>query len=100
AIWISDRRDPSREAKIANAMAPKAWLDWIKYGSSEIERLKRRVTRYHIVPKRDQVAAPDSTGRKVLESIYTFYEPKRHRFEALASLACESMIKGTGASYH
>jgi hypothetical protein len=99
-IWISDRRDPSREAKIANAMAPKAWLDWIRYGSSEIERLKRRVARYHIVPKRDQVAAPDSDKRKVLESIYSFYEPKRHRFEALASLACESMIKDTGASYH
>jgi hypothetical protein len=99
-LWIADRRDPNRDAKVANAMAPKAWLDWVKYGSPEIERLRRRVARYHIVPKSDQVAPTESDKRKTLETIYRFYEPKRHRFEALASLACESMIKNTGASYH
>lgn len=99
-IWIADRRDKARVSNMANAMAPKSWRDWIKYGSAEIERLKRRVTRYHILSKRDQVAPTDSEKRKVVEGIYEFYEQKRHRFEALASLACESMIKDTGASYH
>ncbi len=98
-LWIADRRNPMNDVKIANAMAPKAWLDWVKYGSSEIEKLKRRVARYRIVPKRDQVAPAASDHRKVLESIYGFYEPKRHRFEALASLACESMVKESGAHY-
>lgn len=98
-LWIADRRDPKNEAKIANAMAPKAWLAWVKYGSAEIEKLKRRVARYRIVPKRDQVAPADSDKRKVLQKIYDFYEPKRHRFEALASMACESMVKETGAHY-
>lgn len=98
-LWIADRRDPTVETKIANAMAPKTWLDWVKYGSAEIEKLKRRVARYRIVPRKDQVAPASSDHRKVLETIYTFYEPRRHRFEALASMACESMVKETGAHY-
>lgn len=99
-IWISDRRDPKRVSKLANAMAPDSWRKWIKFGSPEIERVRRRVTRYHIVPKSHQVAPTDSSKRKALEKIYKFYEHKRHRFEALASLACESMIKSTGGAYH
>jgi len=99
-LWISDRRNAALDSKHANAMAPKTWQEWIKYGSAEIEKLKRRVTRYHIIPKKDQVAPADSDKRKILERIYSFYEPKRHRFEALASLACESMVRETGASYH
>ena len=99
-LWIHDRRDPSRACGVANAMAPKAWQRWVKLGSPEIERIKRRVARYHILPKRDQVAPVSSEGGKTLEAIYRFYEPKRHRFEALASLACESMVRGTGAEYH
>ncbi len=98
-LWIADRRDPTRESKLANGMAPKAWQDWVKYGSAEIEKLKRRVARYRIVSRKDQVTPADSDKRKVLQKIYDFYEPKRHRFEALASMACESMIKETGANY-
>lgn len=71
-----------------------------KVGSPEIERIKRRVARYHILPKRDQVAPLGSEAGKTLEIIYRFYETKRHRFEALATLACESMVRGTGVEYH
>lgn len=98
--WVADRRIAENDIKLANAMAPRAWLEWIKFGSAEIERLKRRVARYRIASKRDQVAPSDSDKRKVLETIYRFYEPKRHRFEALASMACESMVRETGANYH
>lgn len=99
-LWIQDRRDPGHVAQVANAMAPKAWREWIKHGSPEIERLRRRVARYHILPKREQVAPIGSEASKTLQTIYQFYEQRRHRFEALASLACESMIRGTGATYH
>ena len=99
-MWIKDRRDASLGSVQANAMAPKSWLDWVKYGSADIERVRRRVARYHILPKRDQVAPVASDKRNVLDKIYSFYEPKRHRFEALASLACESMVKDTGTAYH
>lgn len=98
-LWIADRRNKDLESMAANAMAPKAWCDWIKYGSAEIEKLKRRVARYHIASKKEQVAPADSDQRRVLEKIYSFYETRRHRFEALASMACESMIRDTGASY-
>jgi hypothetical protein len=98
-MWIADRRDPKRDSVIANAHAPRSWLSWVKYGSAEIERLRRRVSRHHIVPKGDQVVGMQTGNWRVLERIYSFYEPKRHRFEALASLACESMIRQTGATY-
>lgn len=99
-LWAADRRNPETTAKIANAMAPKSWHRWVKYGAPEVERLRRRIARYHIASKRDQISPADSDSRRVLEKIYQFYEPRRHRFEALASLACESMMKNTGASYH
>lgn len=99
-MWIRDRRDKGVDPVQANAMAPKSWLDWIKYGSSEVERIRRRVSRYHIHSKKDQVAPVDSDRRKVLDKIYSFYDSRKHRFEALASLACESMVKETGTAYH
>jgi hypothetical protein len=99
-LWAADRRNPETTAKIANAMAPKSWHRWVKYGTPEVERLRRRVARYHIASKRDQLSPADSDSRRVLEKVYQFYEPRRHRFEALASLACESMMKNTGASYY
>lgn len=98
--WIGDRRDPSRATKVANAHAPRSWLQWIQYGTSAIERLRRRVSRHHIIPKGDQIVGLRCANRKVLEKIYSFYEPRRQRFEALASLVCESMIRDTGANYH
>ncbi|TAA23281.1 restriction endonuclease [Pseudoxanthomonas winnipegensis] len=98
-LWVQDRRDPGREARVANAMAPKAWRQWIKYGSPELERIRRRVSRHHILPKREQMSPATSENGKTLEAVYRFYEPRRHRFEALASLACESMVRGTGAAY-
>ena len=98
-MWIQDRRHKATDAVVANAMAPKSWLQWIKFGSPEIERIRRRVSRHHIASKSEQTASSATENRKTLEAIYKFYEPKRHRFEALASLACESMVRETGASY-
>lgn len=46
-----------------------------------------------------QVLAAASANLPVLSEIYNFYENRKARFEALASLACESTIKETGASY-
>lgn len=97
--WIQDRRNPAVDAVAANAKAPRAWLQWVKYGSPEIERVRRRVARYHILQKKDQVMPTDSTVGKTLDTVYRFYAEKRHRFEALASLACESLVRGTGAGY-
>ncbi|UNK48013.1 restriction endonuclease [Lysobacter sp. S4-A87] len=97
--WIASRREKGADLTAANALAPKAWREWIQYGSAELEGLRRRVARYHIVSKKEQVAPTESTKRKALDKIYSFYDGRKHRFEALASLACESMIRDTGASY-
>src|SRR5690606_923455 len=78
-LWISDRRNPKHDAMVANAHAPKAWQQWVKYGSPEIERIKRRVARYHIVRRQDQVMPASSTIGKTLDTVYRFYEGKKHR---------------------
>jgi len=98
--WIEARRNGSLSASAANSLAPISWLNWIKFGSAEIEALRRRVTRYHILSKKQQLAPEGSEKRKVIEQIYGFYDQRKHRFEALASIACESMVKSSGASYH
>lgn len=97
--WIGERRNPQIPTVTANAKAPASWHQWIKFGSPEIERLRRRVARYHILPRQVQVVAASSESGRTLEAIYKFYEQRKHRFEALASLACESMVRGTGAAY-
>jgi hypothetical protein len=97
--WVQGRRNPALSATVANDRAPKAWRDWVKFGSPEIERIRRRVARYHILQRKDQVMPAGSSAGKTLETIYRFYAEKRHRFEALASLACESLVRGTGAGY-
>jgi len=98
--WIEARRNSLLAVSAANSLAPASWLQWIKYGSAEIEGLRRRVARYHILSRKQQLAPEGSDKRKVLEEVYAFYDKRKHRFEALASMACESMVKSSGASYH
>ena len=97
--WILNRRDPTHPAQEANWAAPQSWRQWVKYGTPAIDRLRRRVARYHIVSKPDQVPPPKSPQRDVLETVYRFYQGKQSRFEALASLACESSVRATGNNY-
>jgi hypothetical protein len=97
--WLRDRRDPHINLDLANQSAPSTWKTWIQVGTPAIEKLRRRVTRYHVIPKVEQVPSPSSASRKVLEDVYKYYDGKKHRFEALASLACESAMKESGATY-
>lgn len=98
-MWIRHRRDPTLPAKEANFPAPWSWREWIKHGTPAIDHLRRRVARYHIVSKPDQVPPANSQQRDVLEAVYGFYQGKQARFEALASMACESAIRATGNAY-
>lgn len=98
--WLEARRNSQVTAPAANSLAPASWLKWIRFGSAEIESLRRRVARYHILSRQQQLAPEGSDKRRVLEQVYAFYDKRKHRFEALASIACESMIKSTGATYY
>jgi hypothetical protein len=98
-MWIKDRRDPKIDTATANFAAPLSWRTWIQIGTPAVDKLRRRVARYHIVPKSEQIPALKTAQRSVLESIYGFYDGKKARFEALASLACESAVRETGATY-
>ncbi|MDX5376220.1 MAG: restriction endonuclease [Halomonas sp.] len=99
AIWLKDRRDLKLPAILANAAAPSAWLSWIRYGKPVIERLRRRVVRYQISPKSDQLPGSNTSERKALETIYKYYDGRKSRFEALASMVCESTVRESGGNY-
>jgi hypothetical protein len=98
-LWIKHRRDPSLPLVEANHFAPRSWLEWIKHGTPVIDKIRRQVARYHIISKPDQVPSIKTPQRDVLETVYNFYQGKQARFEALASVACESAIRATGNTY-
>lgn len=100
AIWIRDRRDPTLTATVANAGAPIAWAEWVRHGKPVLEQLRRRVVRYRIASRNDQLPAANTGERTTLEAIYNYYDGRKSRFEALASRACESSILNSGAQYH
>jgi hypothetical protein len=99
AIWLRDRRNPNLSATVANAAAPSAWASWIRHGKPVIEKLRRRVIRYRISPRAEQIPAANSDERKSLETIYSYYEGRKSRFEALASMVCESAVRQNGGNY-
>lgn len=99
AVWLRDRRDPSLSATVANAAAPSAWLSWIRHGKPAIEKLRRRVIRYRVAPKAEQIPANNTAERDALEKIYKYYDGRKSRFEALASIVCESAVRQTGGNY-
>ena len=99
ALWLRDRRNPSLSATVANAHAPSAWSTWIRNGKPSIEKLRRRVVRYSVAPKSEQIPSSGTQERKALETIYNFYDGRKARFEALASLVCESAVRQTGSNY-
>jgi hypothetical protein len=98
-LWIKDRRDPTVDATTASFAAPYSWRQWIQFGAPVVEKLRRRVTRYQIASREEQLPDPGTPQRNILETVYKFYDGRKHRFEALASLACESAIRETGATY-
>ena len=99
ALWLRDRRNPGNATTVANASAPSAWNSWIRHGKPVVEKLRRRVVRYHIASKSDQLPSANSAERKSLETIYSYYDGKKSRFEALAAMACESAVRQTGGNY-
>ena len=95
--WINARRDSNKSAEEALELAPVSWRRWVERGS--IGTLRRNVITRGVVTEVMQRPSKGSNEEKILREIYSFYEFKRHRFEALADFVVQTIFEGQGIEY-
>lgn len=97
--WINRRRDPAASTRDCLQLAPRAWCDWVEGGAEALPRLRRSVVRLRTVDKAAQLPAAGSREAAALGRVLGFYEGRKYRFEALAELVAERVLRGQGADY-
>ncbi|MFF0725164.1 restriction endonuclease [Streptomyces sp. NPDC004134] len=93
--WIHARRDLDLTHRQTLELAPRAWREWVKHGSSVLPRLRRRVARARVVKVRDQRPQAGSSAATDLDLIYRHFDGRKHDFEALAA-AVAAKVLGRG----
>ncbi|WP_437084460.1 restriction endonuclease [Streptomyces sp. enrichment culture] len=97
--WIHSRRNKDLSDTETLALAPRAWRGWVRNGSSELPRLRRRVARAKVTKVPDQRPQPGTAEAKDLELIYKYFDGRKHDFEAVASAVAARVLRGAGNSY-
>lgn len=97
--WISARRNPDLTNSKADQLAPNSYKDWQKLGQLGLEKNIRRVRRFDLVKKSDQLPQAGSKESKALEVIYKYYDGKKAKFELLASRVVNGIASQSGANY-
>jgi len=95
--WINARRDGNKSAEDALKLAPVSWQRWVDRGS--IGSLRRNVITRGVVSEVMQRPSKGSDEEKILREIYSFYEFKRHKFEALADFVVQTIFESQGIEY-
>jgi len=90
--WVNSRRKKDFSLETTNKMSPKSWQQWLINGSNALNNLRRRVSKLSLVKTINQKPIPGSKIDHVLNEIYTFYENKKHSFEALAEEVAARVI--------
>jgi len=98
--WLNERRNTTLETKATLEHAPQAWKQWLKTGSSEMSKIRRRVAKSSVQGKEPQLPIQGTPEWKCLNEIYDFYTKHgKHRFELLASRVVMSFVNSNGGSY-
>jgi hypothetical protein len=97
--WINRRRDPSISTGDCLELAPRAWREWVKDGDAALSRVRRSVHRLRTVGRAAQVPPPGSREEAALREVLEFYRRRKPRFEALAEVVAERVLRGQGADY-
>lgn len=98
--WISARRNPNLSLKETLELAPDSWKSWLKKGTSALSSCRRKVSRIFIEKTENQKPIPGSQEAKDLKEIYNFYDNRKSRFEALAAVVAQNILKKSGGTYH
>ena len=95
--WIADRCNPNLSAEEVYKRAPDAWKYWIDHGISDLHLVRRNVYTNKIVSIEEQRPQKGSDIEKTLKAIYSFYNGRKHDFEALALEVTKRVIEENGA---
>ncbi len=97
--WISERRDPTASHESCLQAAPVAWRDWVANGSLALSRVRRRVATLLTRPTSEQRPINGSREGRILSEVCSFYADKKARFEGLAEIVAERVLRGEGVDY-
>jgi hypothetical protein len=97
--WISKRREGSVDLSESIKLAPLAYQDWQKHGGLVVEKHRRRVSALNLVKSVDQLPGKGTREAAALDSIYNYFEGKKHRFEMFANLIVRGLVSDSGAVY-
>ncbi len=96
--WINLRRNKNLSLEETLKKAPSSWKNWIRLGNKRIESLRRNVLKIDVLPTSEQKPEKGSKELKTLIEIFNFYD-KKQRFENLASIVAEYLIKKSAKNY-
>ena len=97
--WINLRRDKNLSIEETLKKAPSSWKKWIRLGNKSIDSLRRNVFKLNVLPTSQQKPKEGSKELKTLKEIYDFYDKNKLRFENLASIVTEHLIKKSAKNY-
>lgn len=97
--WINDRRDPALSLEETLKNAPSSWKAFLRRGVADLGRARRRVSALMTSTKTEQSPTIGSTHERLLDQIYSYYDNKKHQFEALAARVAERVLSRNGATY-
>jgi hypothetical protein len=97
--WIDDRRNPDLTAEETLRHAPTPWTRWVKQGRIAIPAIRRRVLASAVRTAKEQQPEPESPEAATLESLYRFYDGRKHAFELLAAHVAADVLRESGARY-
>jgi len=97
--WINIRRDAQATTPETLAAAPEAWRNWIAAGQSSIPRNRRHSSKLRVIKPRDQMPEKGSRNDKILQSIYSYYDGRKDRFEGLAYAISRRLLSGAAGRF-
>lgn len=97
--WMDDRRNPELTAAEALRHAPASWARWVKQGRVAIPGVRRRVLASAVRSSKEQQPPSGSPEAETLQTLYQFYDGRKHAFELLASRVAAEVLRESGARY-
>ncbi|MBZ9654019.1 restriction endonuclease [Phyllobacterium lublinensis] len=94
--WITARREPALTIAETTLLSPRAWRTYVDRGPAAFTGLRRRAAKLRITRREAQLPAPNTPEYRVLDTVYRYYNGRKHRFEGLAYEIAKRLLAGSG----
>ena len=98
--WIAHRRTSGLDLSETLASAPQAWRRWVKLGASGLTGSRRSVSRLMTRSTAERTPPPKSREADALQTIYEYFDFRKHSFELLALKVVAQILEDTGCRFH